>query len=139
MANGLSQDKVTTKEDILKQLCDRIGKNMKLPEGFYESVMEREALHTTDYSPYVAVPHPTNLTTEEDIVAVAVLEKPVFWGRHNIQVLFCAFLSLNDEEPTQLFYEVTSHLISDRKMIDQLIHDPSYSMLIGLLGTVKID
>ncbi len=131
--------RVTDKADILKQLCDRMSRNVKLPEGFYESVMEREALHSTDYSPYVAVPHPTKLITEEDIVAVAVLDKPVFWGRYEIQVLLCAFLSMNDEEPTQLFYEVTSHFITDRRMVDQLIKDPSYSTLIGILGTVRID
>jgi lichenan operon transcriptional antiterminator len=116
-----------------------MSSNVKLPEGFYESVMERESLHSTDYSPYVAVPHPTKLVTEEDIVAVAVLDRPVFWGRYEIQVLLCAFLSMNDEEPTQLFYEVTSHFITDRKMVDQLVRDPSYSTLIGILGTVRID
>ena len=131
--------KVTDKADILKQLCGRMSQNVKLPEGFYESVMERETLHSTDYSPYVAVPHPTKLTTEEDIVAVAVLDRPVFWGRYEIQVLLCAFLSLNDEKSTQLFYEITSHLITNRKMVDQLIRDPSFSTLIGILGTVKID
>ena len=131
--------RITTKEDILKQMCEKVGEKVPLPDGFYESILEREQLHTTDYAPLVAVPHPTKLVIEKDIVAMAVLEKPVFWGRYDIQVIMMVCLALTDEEATQLFYEVTSRFMSDRKLVSQLIQDPSCSTLVGLLGYIEID
>ena len=100
--------------------------------------MEREQMNSTDYAPMVAIPHPSRLVPEEDIVAVAILDKPVFWGRNDIQVILLTALSLKNEEATQLFYEVTSHFITNKKSISVLVKNRNYETLIGLLSSIEL-
>ena len=130
--------KGSTKEEILASLCEKISAVKKLPDHFYESLMEREILNSTDYAPNVAIPHPSRLIPEEDTVAVAILDKPVFWGRNDIQLILLTALSLKNEEATQLFYEVTSHFITNKKSVSILLKNPSYETLIGLLSAVDL-
>lgn len=128
----------TTKEEILAQLCERISKKRKLPEGFYEALMERERLHSTDYMPSTAVPHPSGLIPEEDIVAVAILKKPVFWSRYQVQIVILSALSLKDEEAARQFYGITSHFLMDKKNIAGLLKSPDYKTFIALLSAVDL-
>ena len=128
----------STKEEILTSLCSRISAVKELPDHFLESLMEREQMNSTDYAPMVAIPHPSRLVPEEDIVAVAILDKPVFWGRNDIQVILLTALSLKNEEATQLFYEVTSHFITNKKSISVLVKNRNYETLIGLLSSIEL-
>lgn len=130
--------KGSSKEEILSDLCSKISSHRQIPEGFYESLMERETLHSTDYAPMIAIPHPAGLIPEEDIVALAILDRPVFWGRNEIQILLLTALSLKDKEATQLFFEVTSHFITNKKGINQLLRSPDFETFISLLSEIEI-
>ena len=66
------------KEDILKKLCNRIEKQRKLPEGFYEAVLKREGLGPRQIL-VILLPclTPYKTMTEETLVYIAVLKEPV--------------------------------------------------------------
>lgn len=123
-----------TKEEILYNLCQNISSKKILPAGFYEALLEREELNSTDYSPMIAIPHPSNLIPDDDIVAVAILDKPINWGRYSVQILLLTALTLKNEDLTQLFYQVTSHFVVDKKSISKLIKKPTFKTFVGLIS-----
>ena len=76
-----------TREQVLHELCRRIGEVRSLPEGFENAVLERENLMQTDLCPHIAIPHPYRPMTETTFVSVGILEKPVWWHHYEVQIL----------------------------------------------------
>lgn len=108
-----------TPEQILKQLCAFATELDGLPQSLFASVMERERLVATDFGCGVAIPHPLRPTEQQTHVYVAVLPKPVFWSRQEVQL--------------QKFYRATTDLISNEEAVRALIEAPSYETLMRLL------
>jgi len=98
-----------TKEKILYNICGIVMEEREVPEDFYELVLAREELGTTDYGNLAALPHPLKTVTRESYVYVAVLDKPVAWGRR-VSLFQC-----NKDRKELSFYMVfgkTKQLIS---------------------------
>lgn len=123
----------TTREEVLLEICRKIGEQTKLPEGFYEAVMERETIGATDFGNMAAIPHPCRIMTEETIVAVAILKSPINWSTHMVQVVILTSLSAKKDEDTQKFYEVTTKFLSDKVAVTSLVENPRYEHLNTLL------
>ncbi|RFZ76485.1 PRD domain-containing protein [Lacrimispora amygdalina] len=121
------------KEDILKNLCDRIEKQRKLPEGFYEAVLKREGLAQTDFGNFIAMPHPYKTMTEETLVYIAILEKPVLWTKYEVQVIFLISVGTKEDSDLNKFYEDTTKLILKAEAVKYLIKNPEYEVLMNLL------
>lgn len=121
------------KEEIIRNLCDHTGKYYKLPVNFYESVLKREESGQTDFGNLTAIPHPYKVITKENFVAVGILEKPVWWGNNEVQVVFLISISTEEDEDIQCFYRLTTNLIFDAPKIQYLINNPAFEVLISLL------
>ncbi|MDW2796035.1 helix-turn-helix domain-containing protein [Clostridium boliviensis] len=121
------------KEDILKNLCDRIEKQKKLPEGFYEAVLKREGLAQTDFGNFIAMPHPYKTMTEETLVYIAVLKEPVLWTKYEVQVIFLISVGTKEDSDLNKFYEDTTKLILKAEAVKYLIKNPEYEVLMDLL------
>ena len=81
----------------------------------------------------VALAHPYGVVTETTFASVAVLEKPVFWGNHDIQIII--LVSLNDKDINlERFFKLTSAFMLDRAKPRKLIAEPTYENLLDLLN-----
>jgi len=97
-----------------------------IPDGFEESVLEREEFGATDFGNLAAIPHPRYVMTRETVVAVAVLEKPILWSSNMVQLVVLTSLNEEDDEETQQFYEVTAAFLSDKEAVEALIREPVF-------------
>lgn len=128
-----AQDLGSTPEQILKNLCTLACHLDGLPHDLFQSVMERERLVATDFGARVAIPHPMRPTQQTTRVYVAVLPKPVFWSRQEVQVIIMSIVGLQEDHQLQKFYRATTDLISDPSAVQALIDDPTYETLMRLL------
>lgn len=119
--------------DILRQMCEKIAAQDKVPDNFYELVIQREELASTDYGNLVAVPHPLKTVTEESFVYVTVLDVPLLWHRYEVQVILLTVIGRREDANLQKFYELSTRLIVEQESIQELIRDRSYEKLIELL------
>jgi lichenan operon transcriptional antiterminator len=102
-------------------------------EELYESVLRREKLSPTDYGNLVAIPHPDNVFTEHTFVAVAVLDRPVFWAREEVQVIILTVIGDAEDPNIQKFYEATTDLLLRQDDIAELVRRKSFDCLMQLL------
>lgn len=115
-----------TREAVIHEICERAAKFVWIPDGFEQSVLERERFGATDFGNLAAIPHPRHVITRETMVVVAVLEKPILWSSNMVQLVVLTSLNEDDEEETQQFYEVTAAFLSDKEAVEALIQEPEF-------------
>lgn len=120
----------TDRTAILKQICDHVISDKKLPDCFTELVLQREELGSTDYGNLIAIPHPLKTITEESFVYVAVLENPVLWNRYYVQVIFLTVIGSKEDPDIQKFYEITTEYMVCQEAIQTLIGKRSFEALM---------
>jgi lichenan operon transcriptional antiterminator len=122
-----------SKEEVLKQIVEIISKHKQISSHFYESVLERENLSSTDYGNLVAIPHPFRKMSEEAFSSVAVLKEPVHWGNNDVQVVITSSIS-DESKGLQTYYYLLTKTISSKSKMKKLIKEPNYEYFLKLLN-----
>lgn len=125
--------KETEKEKVLKVLFNNCKKYYDIDDRFYKSVLKREELATTDFLEDIAVFHPHKSIFEYSFVSVGILDKPIWWGRKNVSIVFLLSIAIGDNEYLENFYDITSGLMLNNEKIDILKKNPSFETLYLLL------
>jgi len=117
------------RQDVLEQICQRISKEKKLPDNFLQSVLERESMQATRFE-YVALPHTNGVIGDENIIAVAILKKPVDWNDGLVQLVILSsyrddFIKNNDK-----FFSFLLEIIKQSKIVKNIVGNPTYSNFI---------
>lgn len=121
----------SSKEEILSSMCKNAARYITLPDGFYESVCQREQLGQTDFGNLIAIPHPCMIMGPEKFVSVAILDKPIWWGHNDVQVVLLISLTQEDSE-IKRFFKLISDFMSSPSSVQSLIQNPTYSHLMEL-------
>ena len=122
-----------SREEVLLRLCGRLKEVTGIPEGFYESVLKRESLGATDYGSRIAIPHPYEVMTKENVIAVAVLKRPVKWSTNFVQLVILVAFSPEENSNIPRFYDVTTRFMTDEEAVLKLLKNPAYERLMELL------
>ena len=122
-----------SKEAALRIMCQAIEKEINLPEDFYQCVLRREEMGQTDFGNLVAIPHPCRIMGTEKFVSVAVLEQPVWWGHHDVQVILLVSLEQDDPD-AERFFEIVSDFMGSPHAVKKLIRTPTYQTLTEVLN-----
>ena len=123
------------KEDVIAYMCQKISETEKLPEGYADSVLERERMGATDFGEHTAFPHSFGMVTERNFAAVCILDKPVFWSRQEVSVVILMAISADNEGNLAEFYEKTSEFMMNKEKIHQVIADKTFEGFINIINT----
>lgn len=126
--------KGNTKEEIIRDMCNEINKVMEIPGDFYQSVMEREEMASTEFGNNVALPHPIKPITDTTFVAIGMLKKPVKWDKQSVKFIFLISTKKDSKETFSLFIESITALVFNKKAMLKLEKEPT---LITLKGIIK--
>ncbi len=121
------------KEELIEQLCNRIGKVYNLPADFKELVMHREKLANTNFGSEVAFPHPSKVVTSVTFISVALLKHPIDWGSGKVKLVLLSSFEKGFVKNNQDVFKVISSMISDKKYVDMLMLDPTYETLVKII------
>ena len=121
------------KEEALRKMVQWISERKKLPIDFLDMVLKREKHGLTSFGNLAATPHPIKTCTEENVVCVAVLDKPINWGNNDVQVIILLSLSLDDQQDSRIFIQTLTDFISNEKAVEQLIRERTYENFMQLL------
>lgn len=123
-----------SKEEVLEKMCSRIHEVYDLPDKFLDSVMLREKMGQTDFGNLVALPHPYKVMTDQRFVAVAVLDKPIWWENHQVQVVFLMSMSGRDKDVERV-YQTTAEFVFHADAVKKLIENPEYTNFMEILSS----
>lgn len=134
----LSNISCDSKFEALKVMCEHVIEKQNLPEEFYNSVLEREKLSNTSFGNRVAMPHPCNVISENSFVCIGILERPVMWGSHEVQVVFLVSIGKNKGKSIQKFYQVTSRYLLNVFNIEELILQRNFELFYQVIRKIEI-
>lgn len=117
--------KGTTKEEVLKNMCDAISKEVDIPLDFYKLVMQREEMASTEFGNNIALPHPITPITNSTFVAIGTLEKSVKWDKQQVKFVFLISTQKDNTESLSLFNESIAALVFNKKAMVKLEKSPT--------------
>lgn len=110
----------TKREEVIRFLCTQLEQQGYCGKDYVDYVMEREAIASTSFGNYVAIPHPVEMAAYKNGIAVATLGNDVIWGENKVRVVFLfslASCSLN----LTLFYDALAKSLNDINKMKQII------------------
>lgn len=125
-----------TKEEVIRNICAKLQEQRELPDGFCDAVLKREELAQTDFGNSVSMPHPYQIVTDETFVYVAVLKKPIQWTKNQVQLVFLTAISDKEDKNLPRFYEVTTEFFLQEEMIENVIREKNFEVLMQMLRQI---
>lgn len=128
----LTHLKFKTKTEVLRFMCQFVIEKKKLPQEFYESVLQRERMAKTAFGNQVAMPHAYKAMSSETFVCVGILDEPVEWGDQKIRAIFLVCIADKDHTSAELqhFYQLTASFLLSQKQIQELVKKQDYDAFI---------
>lgn len=125
-----------SREEIICELCNRAGAVIPLPDGFYQSVLYREQLGSTDFGNMVAIPHPFEQNLVHSLVCIGILDTPVLWEHNQVQLVILSAITNTADAEANLFFEMTSRLIMQKDFIGIICREQSFEALYSCLKQI---
>ena len=124
-----------TKEDVLRQMVERISAVREVPHGFLESVLKRETLANTCFGNSVAFPHPDEPMSDDTFVCVAVLDKGIDWGTGTkVNLVLLASIENAHRKRLQPLYDCLASVMSSPEGVEAIVKDASFETLRRVAG-----
>ena len=118
------------KEEILEHMTREMQIRGLISKEGSKSVFKREEMSTTELGNMVAIPHAMSNDSEEAVVSVMILKKPILWENEKVQVvLYSMYQSHNTNMWEVVFKRLYQYLIGDQG-VTKLIKDKDYDDFI---------
>ena len=119
------------KEEILQKMIKTVQKKYELPSNFYDSVLQREEIDSTEFAKYIAIPHSINPIKDYSFICVAKLDKQVRWVKEDVQLIF--LINLPDSKMTKWFLDTITTILSNEVSIKELATIENFEDFIHVL------
>lgn len=124
-----------SRKETIHQMSMNLLKQGYVNENFEWEVLEREKKIPTAMNERMAIPHPLQISSLENVVAVGILENPVEWGKGRCaQIVLMLALSENYGKDIERLYDLLVDMANHTELQEQLLK--SYS-LKEFLDTIK--
>jgi Transcriptional antiterminator len=120
-------------EEAIAYLVKGISKVHAVPAKFAEYILEREALSSTAFGNFCAIPHPIKMCTDDTIFSVLVLNKAMLWGNKKVKYIFLLSPSKQSPQDLRYFNEFLVKFISDAKYISTFGRNPTFQAFEELI------
>ncbi len=112
-----------TKEEILELLSSKLQKKGMVTKQFFETVMLREGVTSTDIGNGIALPHGDQRLVNQAKVAIAILKKPILWNQEEVDIVFLLAMKMETKDEVsraQKFYKQYIRLIETEEKLQLL-------------------
>lgn len=129
----LVKQKCKSKEEILKTANDILRKKGYITEDFYQSVLNREKISSTEIGNGIAIPHGLDTFVNHTAIVLITLEEPILWKEDMVRVIFFTAVSFEQKEIMKKLLKDLYHLISANEFIEQISAAETCEEVLGLL------
>ena len=119
-------------EQLLHLVARKIETSMNI-RGYENSILERENYVSTVYENGIAIPHPMNMNSSENIISVTLLPKPIFYKQKKIKVVFMLALKSGQVELHQYLSKKLYGLMQHRSLVNELSKCQNFQEFIKLI------
>lgn len=117
--------------DAIEYLGNQLSTKGYTPEEYVNHVMEREKISSTSFGNLLAIPHPIVMNAYETVIAVAILQKPMMWGKNKVQLVFMFALKEADRKKLNELYKHIIEIVEKPEGVQYLIKSQNYNDFIS--------
>lgn len=126
------QKEFTSREEIIQFLCQELSEKGYCEKDYVEKVLKREALSSTAFGDFYALPHAIKREAKKNAVAICSLAKPVLWKDKKVRlVLLLALKEERDNSFEQLFEELVQ-MLNDASRVKKLSKQATFQDFLSL-------
>ncbi|WP_152655798.1 PRD domain-containing protein [Oceanobacillus sp. CFH 90083] len=112
----------STKEAFLEKMVDYFHL-----QHYFNGILDRENLSSTDIGNEIAIPHPLFSTNEEEsYIYIGVNQQRMTWGERSVRLVFLLILSERDKLRYEYIYREIYQLMKNKSTIENLLTTNSY-------------
>ncbi|QKG83242.1 transcription antiterminator [Kroppenstedtia pulmonis] len=127
------QHEDSSKEEVIRLLCDRAYQSGLVPEGFYDAVIEREEVSSTALGHSVAVPHPIRPLSDQTFISFCTLKKPIQWKDQQVQLIALLSVKHGNTQDLQMLYDLLYNMMNNAETVHQLVKAESVKNFVNIL------
>lgn len=127
---------LTSKEEILRTMVDKLVKEGYVMPGYFDSVMTREKATTTAIGNGVAIPHGFPGGVNQSKVCICTLQQPINWNGEMVDVIFLLAIKTNtvtETDNVRQFYKYFVKLTDTKEKVDVIRNIPTSSEMYKYL------
>lgn len=127
------QHKFSSKEEVIRFLCDQAKQAGLVPEGFYNAVIEREKVSSTAWGHSVAIPHPIRPLSDQTFIAFCTLKKPIPWKDQQVQLIALLSVKQGNVQDLQMLYDLLYNLMNHVGTVHHLVRAENVRNFVNIL------
>jgi Transcriptional antiterminator len=109
-----------SKEELIKNICEKLRARSYIEDGFLESILEREERYTTEVGNGVAIPHGSFKDVNVPKVVYIKLKEPIKWKEEMVQIVLLVCTREKDTTQFIKFFRNFYKLIESEEEIKKL-------------------
>lgn len=125
------------KEEVIHELSRKLYKAKIVDDKYETSVMMRENFSTTVLMNLIALPHPMEVCSNETVVSIALLRKPIIWSKRKVQIIFMMAIAAEDQHFLESFYELVADLSDDSNFVNKILRAKTFNEFIELINNYE--
>ena len=131
----------THKKEIISFLCARLAEAGYVTKDYEQTVLDREETTSTVLELGVAIPHGAAFCVCRPVIAAAILEEPVDWGRdRRVDRIFLLALNLDERFKAKgqiiRFYSAIVTLLDDKEAYEEFHSLRGQEEIAGYLNSI---
>lgn len=112
---------VSTPEELISYMCEQLDEEGYTPEGFKDSVLQRESMSSTSFTYGFALPHTFNVAANYSCLSVAILKNPIKWGDFDVQLVILLAIRNEDRKLLRVFFDWLSSIVINSSKFASLL------------------
>ncbi|GAA6427498.1 BglG family transcription antiterminator [Dielma fastidiosa] len=110
----------STKEEVIKYLCQQITEKHHVSNALYQAVLAEESISSGERGNNVAIMHSLFPVCEQTTIAVGILKKPILWQNEMVQLIFVIAIGSNENYvfmSSSLIHLLTSNIFAIHELL----------------------
>ncbi|MEG0526257.1 MAG: BglG family transcription antiterminator [Longicatena sp.] len=113
-------------KEIIKTMSSSLVLNGYAQAGYSEYVLQREDVLSTVYSNGIAIPHPIEMCSDHNMLAVGIVKHDLKEENKVVKVIFLVNLQKGNLEIHQNISRVLFEVMQDERLVDKIRNSSSY-------------
>lgn len=108
------------REEAIEKMCLNLKNAGYIPDGYKDSVLERESFAPTSFGNGFSLPHALNVDALHSCISIAFLKEPVMWGNYPVDFVLLLSIREDDRDLLSVFFDWWIKVVADSRRYQSL-------------------
>lgn len=120
-------------------MANQLLKKGYVPADYPDLVIKREELSSTAFGNMVAIPHPLVMNAFQTVISVVLLEKPMVWKTHKVQLILMFAIRAQDRKELDGLYNYLVNIMDKSNGVSYLLESRDFQDFKNRLLNYHVD